>query len=429
MKRILLMLLVLFLYQGIFSSHQDIVFAREDKYIEPPLGRAYPIEHSEKYFFSVSGFNMKNESVEITINNGNVLLGSTEKGFTEAIIIPRDSKIVGRIRDMNIDSKLDNLYIRFNPAWYSNYLEQHLEKSPVADSIYAKAIGIHKQKFRNYSHAGWKALIPPEKVLLCDFDLTPSGMRVGSFFSKDKYVLLNNLSDLFDKYTDGKFTLYHPRNSVIKGRLKEWLDIRRDAFENICNFLKVDKERIERVIFYVFNSKEQGLKYGKKLGFAVPPQCEIYTLHNQTPGHELAHIVSYWINTKRIESALINEGLAVLLDQTERNYNKISKYLISSGTVSTKKLQNLLGASFRKQNYGYPLAASFVDFLIETHGLDKFIEFFAQEEYSESDSFIHFYGETGKELINKWKDHILKTDYGNLSDYQKEHLSRAAQSE
>ncbi len=398
------------------------VFAQQ-KPVKTRKGKAYPVRHSEKFFFSVEDFNMENETVKITISEGYVLLGSTVKGFTEAIIIPLDSRIDGDINEMEAGCPLNHLYLRFNPEWYARNLEQNLQRSPAIDSIYSRAMDIHKQKFRNYFHAGWNALIPPAEVLICDFEMRQPVVRIGSLFYADKYYILSDPADNFDKYTHDRFTLYYPGNSVIGDTLQQWLNVRERAYANICDFLDVEQNRIENVTFYVFNDKKQGLKYGKKLGFAVPGESEIYTLYNQTPGHELAHVVSYWINTKRIDSALINEGLAVLLDQSGRNYNRITRHLLSTEVISPGELTSLLGDNFREIKWGYPVGASFVDFLIKTRGIDKFKDFFAQKDYNESDSFVQYYGKTGPELMEEWKEQIVNKDYGELSAKDKDYLS------
>ncbi|RKY87660.1 hypothetical protein DRQ09_04115, partial [candidate division KSB1 bacterium] len=333
------------------------LFAQKQIYIETPLGKAYPVEHSRKDFYCITNFKLDNGNVKINVDSGYVLFGSTIKGVTEAIIIPIRSKVTGLIIDyIKIEGELDDLYLRFNFRWYKNYLSRFLKRSSFINSVYNKAIKIHKQKFRNYYHAGWYAIIPPEKTLMCEFSLKTSGLRIGSNFLNNSFFVFSGLSNLWNKFKDGKFTIYYPENSVIKDSLQKWLDIRKTAFKRICNYLRVSEKKINNITFYVFNNKKQGLLYGERLGYAIPDKFEIYTAYDQTPGHKLTHIVSYWINKKRINSALINEGLAVYLDQTGRNYSRISKYLISSGIVKDKNLKNLLGNNFRKEKYGYILA-------------------------------------------------------------------------
>ena len=394
---------------------QVYIYAQESRF------KSYPIDNSEKNFFTITNFSIKNKSIHIQIANGYALLGSTSEGFTEAIIIPEDGKINGMVNDLTIDDKIDNLYLRFNPKWHTNHLSQFLQNSPLKDSVFEKAINIHKEKFKNYFHAGWDAIIPPDTILICDFTLLSSRMRIATM--GEQCAVLSDISKLFRNYKKDKFTIYYPENSVIADKLEEWLDVREKAFQNICNYLKTDGDNVNKITFFVFNDKKQGMNYGRRLGYAVPSKYEIYTTFDQTPGHELTHLVSYWINKKRIKSAVINEGLAVYQDQTERNYNRICKSLISEGKVSVDILKNLLGDDFRKQIYGYPLGASFVSYLIEIYGLYKFKDFFTQEEYNEIDSFKHFYNKDGEQLINEWKEYILKADYGELTAKEKKYLS------
>jgi hypothetical protein len=395
---------------------------------------AYEVEHSKTYFFSISDFELNMDSISISLDSGYCVLGNTEKGFTEAIIIPEKSLVKTPMFhfwdfDMELNNEIDNLYLRFNPEWYNKELSEFLTITSFKESVFNKALEIHKEKFKNWFHIGWKAFIPPENDLGCDFNILPSGLRFGIYLTPniEKPIIRgdwsSNLDILWNEYKNENFVIYYPDNSVIKESLNEWLKPREKAYRNICDFLDISEEICRRkVTFYVFNSMEHGDEYGYKLGFAEPEQDRILTMYNQTPGHELAHVISYRINGKRINSALINEGLATSLDQSGRNYDRISKYLIEEGWIERENLYNLLGESFREEKFGYPLGASFVRYVMEKYSISKFKEFFAQEELTEEDAFKHYYGKSGRELIDEWRNDLVKKDYGKLTEREQEYI-------
>ncbi|MFH1355526.1 MAG: hypothetical protein ABII18_00180 [bacterium] len=191
--------------------------------------------------------------------------------------------------------------------------------------------------------------------------------------------------------------VYYPKETVVKD-ISKWIEKRHKAYKNICDYLGVDwKYGIIRI--YVFNDYEHGLKYGLKLGFARRASKEVFTKQNQTPGHELAHVISHYIKAgKTIESDLITEGLATFLDQKDRDYHAVARDIVTS---RSKKI-DLLGSKFYTVEKAYPLGASFVRFLIERYGLDRFKQFYAQDKLSEEESFGLYYNKVGAVLQNEW---------------------------
>jgi len=115
------------------------------------------------------------------------------------------------------------------------------------------------------------------------------------------------------RYAEGAFLVYYPAGGAIADNPRAWLKPRLDAFQANCRYLGVDCNF--GITFYVFDSREQGARYGLSLGFAAPFLRRVYTSCNQTPGHELTHvIVGQAYQDRHIRSALVREGLATLLN-------------------------------------------------------------------------------------------------------------------
>lgn len=210
--------------------------------------------------------------------------------------------------------------------------------------------------------------------------------------------------DNWNIYRIENLEIYYPDNSEIYENIEEWAKVRSEAFDYITEYLDV-QWKYEPIKMYVFNSKEHGEQYGFILGFAKPKHNLILTQYVQSPGHELAHCISYWINNgERIDSALINEGLATYLNMLRKDYHRLAADILQEKNYSIKLFRD----DFRKnkQKDAYTLGASFVKYLIDEYSLELFKEFFAQIKYNEEESFREFYDKEGNMLINEWMEYL-----------------------
>jgi len=221
-------------------------------------------------------------------------------------------------------------------------------------------------------------------------------------FKVNEFEALNSLDEKWNKYSAGHLEVFYPDDSDIYGKVEDWTQIRVEAFNYISEYLGV-QWKYEPVKVFVFNSKEHGRQFGIELGFAVSGMREVYTEDTQSPGHELAHCISYWIcNGERIDSDLVNEGLATYLNMMGTDNHRLSLDEIGQMDYSIE----LLGESFWEHKNAYIYGASFVQYLIDEYGLDVFKNFFAQNDLSEEDSFRMFYNKEGEELLSEWIDYL-----------------------
>lgn len=208
----------------------------------------------------------------------------------------------------------------------------------------------------------------------------------------------------WNKYTIENLEVYYPDNSEIYNSIEEWAKERVEAFNFITEYLDIQWD-YESIKMFVFNSQEHGEEYGIQLGFAIPEHRQIFELYKQTAGHELAHCISYRINNgERIDSSLIEEGLATHLNMTGLDYHVVSADILQEKNYSIK----LLGDEFWKNDHAeaYACGASFVKYLIDEYGLELFKEFYSQSKYSEEESFVNFYNKEGNKLVNEWIEYL-----------------------
>lgn len=257
------------------------------------------------------------------------------------------------------------------------------------------------------------------------------------FFIKNKYknnanIIMNTMLKSFElskkgyesfttvleknwlRYTKGPLDIYYEKNSVVANDIENWTKERLEAFGYICGYLKTDWVYDEKIKIYIFDSMEEGFKYGLELGFSSIGNRKIFTLYNQSRGHELTHIISANMNKLAspsklpwIPSLLILEGLATHLDMSRWDHHGIAKRVLEKNNYEIK----LLGENFRnvkKKNKSYKLAASFVKYLIDSYGIDLFLKFYSQSEYSEEESFLKYYGKSGEKIIEEWESFLKK---------------------
>lgn len=215
-----------------------------------------------------------------------------------------------------------------------------------------------------------------------------------------KINAIGSLSELdnWNKYSIEHLEIYYPDNSKIYDNIEEWAKIRVEAFDYIVDYLDIEWT-YEQIKIFVFDSNKHGEKYGIRLGFAISEYGEIYTKYNQSPGHELAHCISYRINDQgKMNSDLINEGLATYLNMTGRDYHRLASKELKDNNYNIK----ILGDDFRKNKEAYTLGASFVQYLIDAYGLELFKDFFAQDTNNKEENFEEFYKKQGITLVNEW---------------------------
>jgi hypothetical protein len=404
----------------------------------------YRPHQSKKDIYYMRNFTYKGQA-EVFFEHCYVMLGYTKIGYFEAAIIPVNetifelTQIGGHTLKKEFKGTIDFIYMRFSPKDVENLFHslyhisvfKYLNETQI-EELFQKALSIHDGYCWYISHTNdnvmltykiidLKLILKNQSILYDEFSL--NGEISAEILQRQPNGSLSNIlmEMTFNKVQEKSLIAYYSDDSFIKDDPLSWLSYRTNAFDNICNYFKVDWKYGD-ITFYVFNNEnEAGKYYVIPLGFSIPELNEIYTRYDQTYGHELTHVISYHINNgKRIQSILINEGLATWLsmrDINKCNYHRLTKAYMEMGKLDQ---WNLLNDGFRSCPIGYFIGASFVGFLIEKYGIDLFITFFAQEQYSELDSFQKYYYKNYKELYDEWKSYLTINDFGELTDYEKD---------
>lgn len=185
------------------------------------------------------------------------------------------------------------------------------------------------------------------------------------------------------------------------------------CFSRICAALKVDG--LDPIHYFLLDSPEEvGVLFGGSEpinGFAVWGENKIYAVYNEDiqciGAHEDAHLISFALNAPK--SAFIAEGLAMYFDENWWGLpnETWSAYYRSIGrALSVAEL--LLGDGFYDADcmISYPIAGAFTKYLIDSFGMDPYLELYQVKDTPYCEAFAHIFGHSIAELEARFWAHM-----------------------
>ena len=174
------------------------------------------------------------------------------------------------------------------------------------------------------------------------------------------------------------------------------------AFQTINAFFESDLPKKIDVI--VWTSREDAMNLLRaSLGFANPENCVVHTHYQQTRGHEITHVISYYSTEMISRNRFINEGTAVCFDLS--NNDRIQQ--VKKWKTDNNRKISILDFWENSNNYPeeivYPLAGIFVKAIIDTFGKEKYIEFIGNQTYEHAKSV---FGEELDQLIQDFEKKV-----------------------
>ena len=197
---------------------------------------------------------------------------------------------------------------------------------------------------------------------------------------------------------------YAPDSSLAKpGAVKEYAALRERVRADVCGYLQITHRK--RIHFFLYDNNKTAEKViGRKAGFSRATDAIIHSRINQTPGHELTHVLSRAINGRPPPNRALDEGLAVFMDHSGRDYFRIGQQLLESGKLPT--FGKMLTASKGKSEEWYHPAGAYVGFLCERHGVEKFKRLWGANSRGFNRAFEQIYGSTVTEMDVQWRQFL-----------------------
>ena len=198
------------------------------------------------------------------------------------------------------------------------------------------------------------------------------------------------------KIESDKYIFNYHGGSIAESDIHKIVDIQETCNDFICNCLNVKMEN--KIKYYLCESRlEVGGLYGDNEpcnGFANDIN-EIYAVYNDKIKcigfHEDAHVISYNISTP--PQTFIREGLAMYFDKVSLripNYMWVRFFIDNDVYINIEDL--VINENFYKYSdlITYPIAGSFVEYLISIFGKEKFKIFYSslKEDFKTSFSDI-----------------------------------------
>ncbi len=203
----------------------------------------------------------------------------------------------------------------------------------------------------------------------------------------------------FDKtYEDWKIRTsdnirFHFEGTISNEEMDRIVSTRQNAFQEINIFF--DSRLPKKIDFFVWNQKDPYNEHLKtNLGFTKANFCVSHNRHDQSPGHEIAHSISFWKNFDNNRTKFINEGIGVYFDLQKNDKMHLGRQTFRRNPVDIKAVWK--NQQRVADEVLYPISGAFVDFLIRYDKL-KFLKLVEKQSY---DSAERIYEGKIEELIN-----------------------------
>lgn len=194
----------------------------------------------------------------------------------------------------------------------------------------------------------------------------------------------------FETEESEHFTYFFHSGTTAEKELPMIAEKREEAYWKISGKLSIDYK--EKVRFFLFpSSREKTFYTGHTGGGGARGQTIIEVYNNEIkldPWHELTHIISRCINADA--PSLTSEGLAVYMvaymtGEGRQIDKKTIQFNDDGELIPLRKLISLeIGTRESKPHISYPESGSFVKYLIETYGMERFQRLYAEVDKAQS---------------------------------------------
>lgn len=194
-----------------------------------------------------------------------------------------------------------------------------------------------------------------------------------------KFGLVTGLDPIYDdwKIKETQNIVFHFQKSIPAEKMQNIVASRQKAFEKINNFF--NSLLPKKIDFFVWDTEESYNSYLKtNLGFTFAQFCISHNRTNQSPGHEIAHNISFWKTLEQKKVIFINEGIGVYFDQQGNSRLETAKEAYRKDPINIKEIwQNNRRA---EESTMYPIAGAFIEYLIQ-YDKGKFLKLTEDQTY------------------------------------------------
>ncbi len=209
-------------------------------------------------------------------------------------------------------------------------------------------------------------------------------------------------------YKTNMLVIFYAPDSVLarNNAIRAFAGKRIESYDNDLKALGLKDERTIKM--FVYDSNEVAQKVIRQnAGFAQSTVGIIHTKVDQTPGHELTHVLSRAINGRPPPNRLLDEGLAVWMNNSGRDhFAEGRRLLVAKQLPAASQIIEMLD---NRDESCYPAAGAYVGFLLTKYGADKFKQLWGARKESYEEQFQVVYEKSLSDMDAEWR--IFLTAY------------------
>lgn len=186
---------------------------------------------------------------------------------------------------------------------------------------------------------------------------------VRSARNKLKFLEVTSMLNQWPTYETPHF-IFHFQDKAAITDLTDYMQQREDAYDTINTFF--DAEVPKKIDYYIWSRPNEAKNiFGQELGWANPKAVSIHSRIDQTRGHEMTHILCFYAYQPTLTTRLINEGVAVYFDQTQRDRMVMARKSLNGAKLDVLKYWATPGGV--SNDYNYTVGGALIDWLLK-HG-------------------------------------------------------------
>lgn len=316
-----------------------------------------------------------------------------------ALFLPSDNNRYLIENNDTISNDFNLVLLKFDsPEHLDKYVTINHRTNKSITDIEKDTINSILKKYIYRSYHFHEYLLKPDGLFLAYYTDVPCDKIILSKYPIKKFISNDKLPQKADKYP--RFRIYDSivdfnilfDSALTTTRVKSKGNKMHQHYLKMLKLLDL-KERPKIKIYWFVHSDSAYNYLGRTLGFALRSQNTIFIHNKQSIGHEINHVLAYRAFGDQ-NSDFLDEGFCVYFDSNDYTWQQL---------FNKSKLSNLSSNNFNAaelvSNFDYPSAGSFVGYIIENYGLEKYKILYQSNNWLSKKNFNEL---TGKELIQQW---------------------------
>jgi hypothetical protein len=265
-----------------------------------------------------------------------------------------------------------------------------------------------------------------DKVWMVEFVRDGDQYKLNSIKGSISNDWQQRLLPMLKNRTTKHFDIYYFEDSTAEKEIEQIAEEKNKGFEEVCDFLNTKSDQQIKMIFFEDGNTKQMATGHQGAGWAFGNTIvEIYNEQQKLdPYHETVHVLMRDFGNP---PALFTEGFAVYMSERlgahalkslrggeSSIYERVRELKAKNEWIPLEELITYteIGSKKSRSSVSYPQAASFVKFLIDTYGKDKFLAAYKKLKNSGKKKtqqknvkkLANIYGKSLNELKKQWHD-------------------------